>query len=182
MQVIKIGGSLLSSPKLAGCLKAIGQQQQKTIIVAGGGGFADQVRTIQQYWQFNDKIAHEMALLAMQQTALVFHSLQPNMPIVSSATEINTALSTYNTVIWSANINWLNQSGVKASWDISSDSIAAWLAGQLSAQQLILIKSAQIPELFSLQNLVDSGILDKGFIKMTKNAGYKIDIKNRFNL
>ena len=178
MQIIKIGGSLLTSPQLTACLKEISQQQNKTIIVPGGGGFADQVRKAQQYWQFNDKIAHEMALLAMQQTALVFHGLQSKLPIVSSGSEINKALQQNNVVIWSVNMNWLNQSNLKASWDISSDSIAAWLAKQLGAQRLVLIKSAIIPQAFTLKSLADAGIIDNGFIETTQNACYQIEFKS----
>jgi 5-(aminomethyl)-3-furanmethanol phosphate kinase len=31
------------------------------------------------------------------------------------------------------------------SWDVSSDTIAAWIAGQLKAQSLVLLKSASLP-------------------------------------
>ena len=31
------------------------------------------------------------------------------------------------------------------SWDVTSDTIAAWIAGQLKAQSLVLLKSASLP-------------------------------------
>ncbi len=31
------------------------------------------------------------------------------------------------------------------SWDVSSDTIAAWIAGQLKAESLVLLKSASLP-------------------------------------
>ena len=31
------------------------------------------------------------------------------------------------------------------SWDVTSDTIAAWIAGQLKARSLVLLKSASLP-------------------------------------
>ena len=33
----------------------------------------------------------------------------------------------------------------RQSWDVTSDTIAAWIAGQLKAQSLVLLKSASLP-------------------------------------
>ena len=53
---------------LSYCLNIIEQNaKDKVVIVPGGGLFADQVRVTQKLWQFNDQVAHQMALLAMQQ-------------------------------------------------------------------------------------------------------------------
>ena len=88
MIVIKLGGSLEQAKTLADGLTRIAQhysqqhsQQQAVVIVPGGGVFADTVRAAQHQWQFNDRIAHEMAILAMQQMALLFQSLQPEFVI-----------------------------------------------------------------------------------------------------
>ena len=156
--VIKLGGSLLHGAELVPCLEAIEKLPSQKIIVPGGGVFADQVRAAQVCWQFDDKAAHQMALLAMQQMALLLQSLKPQFSLVD---KLDLALP--NISIWSPSIVDLDQAGIAASWDITSDSLAAWLAGRLNAEQLILIKSAEIDPKFSLEQLQQHGIIDAAF-------------------
>ncbi len=153
------------------------------MIVPGGGDFADQVRLAQQQWQFNDVIAHEMAILAMQQMALVFKGLQPDFIVANTVAEIKQQLSSCQSVpvLWSPNINELNQAGVAASWEITSDSLAAWLAMQLGAAELILLKAAAVSS-NNLAQLSQQGIIDSGFGRFVEHASFTIHIlsKNRF--
>ena len=78
MIVVKLGGSLSQSDALIKCLNSIEQRYagSAVVIVPGGGAFADQVRMAQQHWQFNDETAHRMAILAMQQMALLMNGLK----------------------------------------------------------------------------------------------------------
>ncbi len=146
MIVIKLGGSLSRTDALVNCLNAVEKNYQgrALVIVPGGGAFADQVRLAQQHWQFDDTTAHHMALLAMQQMALMFKGLKPDFVIAHTVAAIQDQLGRQKTVIWSPDITELDNAGIEASWDITSDSLAAWLAKTLSATELILIKSAAI--------------------------------------
>lgn len=180
MQVIKLGGSLSKSQALRDCLTQISKGQARVVIVPGGGDFADQVRLAQQQWQFSDKIAHEMAILAMQQMALLFKGLQPDFILANSIIEIkqqNQAIP----IIWSPNINELNQAGIAASWEITSDSLAAWLATQLNATELILVKAASVST-NNLAQLNEQGIIDGAFAHFAAHARFNIHIlsKDRF--
>lgn len=88
--MIKIGGSLTHSEKLRTCLQHIARlfANQAVVIVPGGGVFADQVRSLQQVWHFDDTTAHTMALLAMQQMALFYQSVHPEFKIISHSQDI----------------------------------------------------------------------------------------------
>ena len=156
--VIKLGGSLLQGTELMPCLDAVEQLAGQKIIVPGGGLFADQVRVAQACWQFDDRAAHQMAVLAMQQMAVLLQSLKPRFPLIDKLDVVLPDIS-----IWSPSIGDLDQAGIAASWDITSDSLAAWLAGRLNAEQLILIKSAEIDSKFSLEQLQQHGIIDAAF-------------------
>ncbi|MFM8341486.1 MAG: uridylate kinase [Methylomonas sp.] len=156
--VIKLGGSLLQGGELVPCLDAVEQLTGQKIIVPGGGLFADQVRAAQACWQFDDRAAHQMAILAMQQMALLLQSLKPRFALME---KLDTALPEIG--IWLPVINDLDQAEIAASWDITSDSLAAWLAGRLNAEQLILIKSAEIDPKLSLEQLQQQGIIDAAF-------------------
>lgn len=182
MIVIKIGGSLAEANTLLHCLNRIEQnyQNQQVVIVPGGGAFAEQVRIAQQHWQFDDYHAHAMALLAMQQMAWLIHGLKPEFVIADSVHAIKQ--QTEQNIIWSPNLVELNQAGVPASWDITSDSLAAWLAHSLSADELIIIKSAVIDPELSLAELTEHGIIDKGFCANVANSPSIIRVMNQQNI
>lgn len=181
MKVIKLGGSLMTDrTSLIACLNSI-EQMDKIVVVPGGGLFADQVRSAQQQWQFDDDIAHQMAILAMQQMALLYQGIKASFVLASSVLEIQQTLLTHSVVIWSPDIHELNASTVPATWDITSDSLAAWLARQLMARELILVKSAEIPVKLIDQQAQD--LVDPAFDQFTKDSSFKITLinKNSFN-
>ena len=183
MIVIKLGGSLSQSDTLVRCLYSIEQNylDRAVVIVPGGGAFADQVRSAQQRWQFDDQTAHRMAILAMQQMALLINGLKSDFYIARSVTGIREQLYNQKIVIWSPDIVELDNASIQASWNITSDSLAAWLAKALSARELILVKSAMIDPSLSLQQLAKQGIIDKGFCEFVKQATFKIQVINQQN-
>jgi aspartokinase-like uncharacterized kinase len=91
---------------------------------------------------------------------------------------IQDQLNRQKTVIWSPDITELDNAGIPASWDITSDSLAAWLATTLSAAELILVKSAAIDTSLSLQQLAEQYIVDKAFCEFAARAAFKIQIVN----
>ena len=180
MIVIKLGGSLSRSDSLINCLNAVEKNYQgrDVVIVPGGGAFADQVRLAQQHWQFDDSTAHHMAILAMQQMALMFKGLKPDFTIVHTVEAVQESLNRQKTVIWSPDIIELDNAGIRASWDITSDSLAAWLAKTVSATELILIKSAAIDANLSLHQLAERHVVDKAFCGFVAEATFKTYIMN----
>lgn len=178
MIVIKLGGSLSRTDALVDCLNAAEKNYQgrAVVIVPGGGAFADQVRLAQRRWQFGDTTAHHMALLAMQQMALMFKGLKPDLAIASTVAAIQEHTTEKKTVIWSPDIIELDNAGISASWDITSDSLAAWLATKVLATELILVKSTAIDASLSLLQLTEQNIIDKGFCDFVARAAFEIRI------
>lgn len=158
--VIKLGGSLLAADALPACLRAVLALGEAPVVVTGGGGFADQVRQAQQRLGFADAAAHRMALLAMQQTALLCQALQPEFALAGSVAELR---GLRLPAIWLPAVSELDAAGVPASWDVTSDSLAAWLAGQLDAAELIVVKSAAVPAVDAGPALWQDGIVDAAF-------------------
>ena len=183
MIIVKLGGSLSQSDTLVKCLNRVEQNypDRAVVIVPGGGAFADQVRLAQHRWQFDDKTAHRMAILAMQQMALLFNGIKSNFTIANSLLDIQKQLHKQKIVIWSPNIVELDKAAIQASWDITSDSLAAWLAKALSARELILVKSANIDASLSLPQLAKQDIVDKGFCDFVSQAAFKIQVINQQN-
>ncbi len=176
MIVIKLGGSLAASGALLQCLDKIENRNRnaRTVIVPGGGSFAEQVRLAQERWQFDDKTAHQMAILAMQQMALLFKGLKNDFVIVHTVADIQKY--GHPITIWSPDVDELDNAGISSSWNITSDSLSAWLAQQLRANELILVKSATIDASLSLPELAELNIVDSAFCAFTEHVPYKITL------
>ncbi len=178
MIVIKLGGSLTASTGLTSCFNRVNQyySNNQVIIVPGGGAFADQVRSAQQQWLFDDLTAHHMAILAMQQMALLFKALQPQWQLFSAVKDIKKSIQPVS--IWSPLLSELDAAGIQPSWDITSDSLSAWMAKQVNATELILVKSATVAADATIQDLQDQGIIDAKFHAFTEFPDFKINIQN----
>lgn len=152
MWVVKLGGSLADSPQLCGWLDALAGSRGRVVLVPGGGPFADAVRAAQRWSGFDDRTAHAMAVLAMHQYALMLAGLRSALVATKGVPEVRAALSAGKTPIWLPDLAELDAGGVPSTWDVTSDSLALWLARILGATRLLLIKSAQV----DTQDLVDS--------------------------
>jgi aspartokinase-like uncharacterized kinase len=160
--VVKLGGSLAKNAQLKKCLIAVEHCfQTKVVIVPGGGEFADTVRKAQQQWGFDDHTAHQMAILAMQQMALLIKSLQPEWSIVKKIEQLTDR--TEKVLIWWPQLHELDHAGIPASWQVTSDSLAAWLASSINADELLLLKSTPIQPDDNLAALQRKGIVDALF-------------------
>lgn len=180
MIVIKLGGSLMNdAASLIQCLNVVEEIKENVVIVPGGGVFADQVRASQQQWKFDDVIAHEMAILAMKQTALLFKSIKPHFVVADTIFLIHQAVMKHSVVIWSPDATVFDVSTIEASWNVTSDSLAAWLAEQLNADELVLVKSAEIPQHLTFQQMQDKGLVDRAFVDFTQNTTYNITLLNK---
>ena len=64
-----------------------------------------------------------------------------------------------------------------ASWDVTSDSLAAWLAGQIGARQIALVKhGAAFGNPPSVADLAARGIVDQAFPRFLASSGAQASI------
>ena len=100
MWIVKIGGSLLGSPELPRWLEVLVKfSKGHVIIVPGGGLFADAVREGQKLTNASDAVAHQLALLAMDQFALLLASM--NDGLVTASSELEIAERVGSIALWS---------------------------------------------------------------------------------
>lgn len=170
MWVIKLGGSLLSSESLKEWLSIIVEfGAGKLLIVPGGGIFADKVRDAQKKWKFDDKAAHQMALLAMEQYAHLLQSYAPDLRLADSTEGIDKAISLNQVPVWLP-FKMINTcQDVSSNWNITSDSLALWLADHLNAEHTMLVKSLSSKNLNARQ-LSESAMVDKDFPEFVKTS------------
>ena len=159
--VIKLGGSLWSAPELRRWLAvAATAPGPPRLLVPGGGPFADAVRHAQDRMRFDNRAAHEMAILAMQQFATALSGLEPRLRACSTLDDLETASSG----LWFPWPLAATAPTLTASWEVTSDSIAAWLAAQLPGSGLALVKSAALDARTATPaELVRSGLCDEAF-------------------
>jgi aspartokinase-like uncharacterized kinase len=145
LNVIKIGGGLAAVPgaldrvcravAVAGC-------DHRILVVPGGGRFADTVREFDRTIGVSPDAAHWMAILAMDQYAHVLADRIRGATLIEEAGALLQALSPSGVAVLAPS-RWMRSADVLPhSWEVTSDSIAAFVAGALDAARLILIKPA----------------------------------------
>jgi dihydroneopterin aldolase len=142
--VAKLGGSLSASPALRQWLAALLRYAGPLTIVPGGGPFADAVRRAQETLRFSDEAAHEMAIMAMEQYGRALCDLEPQLVPVSTPQEAEAAHRRGAAAIWRPVAMTRAAPQIPQSWDMTSDSLAAWYAREAGASALLLIKSVDL--------------------------------------
>ena len=172
LTVVKLGGSHAFAETLQAWLVAIEAGAGKTVLVAGGGPFADAVRLAQPRMGFDDSAADEMALLAMEQYAIAIAAVGRLFAVADSLSGIRSALRTDRVPIWAPRRMVRKARDVPASWDVTSDSLATWLAGLLEARSLLLVKRADAGDKpISAQSLAARGVVDAAFPRFLAASG-----------
>lgn len=141
--VVKVGGAAFRGPHalapLAEALATAGRDLP-ILVVPGGGGFADRVREIDREFGLTDSAAHWMAVAAMDQSAFLLADQIRGATIVTGLGSISTAIEGGRIPVLAPS-TWLAACDpLPHSWDVTSDSIAAWMAGQVGARRLVLVK------------------------------------------
>jgi dihydroneopterin aldolase len=170
--IVKIGGSHAVSADLPAWVKAIASDGRALVVVPGGGPFADAVRDAQTNMGFDDHTAHHMALLAMEQYGVVLASLNKKLVLANSVALIRRLLRTGYVPVWSPTRMVLGARDIPASWDVTSDSLSAWLAGKLRSRRLVLVKhlAASEPSV-SAAELSSEGVVDPSFPRFLRASG-----------
>jgi aspartokinase-like uncharacterized kinase len=115
-------------------------RDERLVIVPGGGPFADAVRAQDAASSLSDDAAHWMAVLAMDQYAHLIVSRMRRAVLVSDAADISAARDLGHVPVL-APYAWLRRDDpLPHSWQVTSDSIAAWIARALGARRLLLVK------------------------------------------
>jgi len=170
--VIKLGGSFAGSRYLAGWVEVLANSGGRSVVVPGGGPFANAVRHAQPKLGFSDAVAHHLALLAMEQFGQALASLSSNFVIVYSAAAIRRALLAGDVPIWSPTRMVLRRPEIVPSWDVTSDSLAAWLAGHIGAEQIVLVKhGGPFGNPVRAVDLAKRGVVDRAFPRFLAASG-----------
>jgi len=170
--VVKLGGSFALSADLGDWIAAIAGCAGRAVIVPGGGPFADAVRAAQAQIGFDDVAAHRMALLAMEQYGCAIKSLHEALSLADSLDSIRRSLADDQVPVWLPTQVALGAADIPQSWDVTSDSLAAWLAGKIGAERLLLVKQVELAHgTARVADLAERDIVDKAFANFLAASG-----------
>lgn len=145
---LKIGGSLahlrqseeyLALPDLCQEIGRLGADYP-LLVVPGGGEFADQVRLAYRRFHLGETAAHHMALLAMDQYGYLLGELIPNSVLVTELLEASRFAEAGRIPILLPAELLRQADPLPHSWEVTSDTIAAWVAHKSGSSRLVLLK------------------------------------------
>lgn len=168
--VLKVGGSLAETGRLAGVLSIIAGARRPVIVVPGGGQFADKVRDLQNVMQLDDRSAHKLAMLGMHQMAEIYFAKEPRFAPADSAESISRVLASGSVPVWLPFQMCQNDETIPADWTITSDGLAARLAERLGGLPVVLLKSIDVDAAVPLEQLADDDVVDAAFPGIVRRA------------
>ena len=187
IRVIKVGGSLLQRAGLLLDLKSWKSTLAEPMInvwIIGGGTAVDAIRDQDRIHGLSNSTAHWASIKAMDTNATAFAKRLPGWQITDDPEKILRSAQKLPTppldlqhspaTNKSATQNWVLQTyrwlksadselkpnqRLPHSWSVTSDSIAAWVAIQVHASRVILLKSCPVPSA-TIPELSRLGIVD----------------------
>ena len=187
IRVIKVGGSLLRRSRLPFDLQNWQSNLVKPMInvwIIGGGAAVDAIRDQDRIHGLSNSTAHWASIKAMDTNAIEFAKRLPGwrltddpQDIFQSAQKLSFGASAHQhlpATDKSLVQNWILQTyrWIKAAdsqqeparrlphhWNVTSDSIAVWVAIRIRVSQVVLLKSCQVPDA-TIPELSRLGIVD----------------------
>jgi len=139
LTVVKVGGGLgrgAGDDALRALCTTLGTlgERHPLLVVPGGAWFADAVRDANRRFGLRATTSHHMAVLGMEQFGWLLSEL---IPRAECSANLARPAAGRTTVLLPAA---LPLDDLPASWQVTSDSIAAWAADQVGADRLVLVK------------------------------------------
>ena len=105
-----------------------------------------------------------MALLGMEQFGFMMSGIRNDLVPVECEKDIFRVLKKAGVPIWLPTFMVTHEEDIEHSWEVTSDSLAAWLARKIGANRLLLVKSVKLGERkISAEELSQQGIVDAAF-------------------
>lgn len=180
--VVKIGGSLLDLPDLPDRLGRLHDiLAGAALYLVGGSETADLVRRWDRQHHLDPTEAHWLAIRAMSLNTHFLASLfRPAFPLCDTQCQQRLMQEIPRVSPSSALVEpllWLEEEHrqgrpIPCRWTFTSDSIAAHLARRMDADRLILLKSADWPQHFSIASAAGAGWVDEDFVQASDGLAH----------
>ncbi len=151
--VVKLGGSLLDLADLPERLRVVFTRLagDQPLLVCGGGAAVDIVRHWHECFGLDEERSHWLALEAIRLNQRLLLDLLPELELVAdrSAAELvwqrgRVPLLDLMSFVSAEESVISAEERLPHNWDVTSDSLAAWVARRWPARRLMLLKSAEL--------------------------------------
>jgi len=179
LRVAKVGGSLLDLPQLPTVLRTWFDGQPGTNVLVGGGGpLADFIRRADERFEIGETNSHQLCLRLMGVSAQLLAAVLPESMFVQRLGDLRHAIEGRLNDLLVLDVDEMMRAqddislrGLPKSWEVTSDSIAAYLARVLAADELVLFKSTTLPANIKREQASDAGLVDGYFARASADIG-----------
>ncbi len=134
-QVVKIGGSLFPDYAIEMAKKL---ENTNSLIILGGGEFANLIRKYDSHQNFSAEVTHYTAIDCMDILAKLVNDKVDSAKLAYSIEEAQKISDENLTPIFVVSDFLKKEDPFECSWDVTSDSIAAYVSHSLNANLLIV--------------------------------------------
>ncbi len=178
IRVVKLGGSLLLRSDWPQRLRnwLVRQSAASTLIVVGGGELIESIRELDRAHAFSQHFTHWICIDMLTHTAQIAAQLLPEFPQLAAPEELQAwiardsrSIGTSVAVVKVAAFysRQCYDQRLPEDWTTTTDSLAALLADQIEAAELVLLKSTGFSsESSNAAELSHLGIIDAAFPKI----------------
>jgi aspartokinase-like uncharacterized kinase len=142
--VIKVGGNILLNhiDSIKPLFHIMFEQGKhlRLVVIPGGGTLANEVRRMHKEYNLSDSTSHFMALLALDQNAFMINQFLEGSRVVFDPSDARRTTKGHRVAILAPFRLMLNRDPLPHSWNVTSDSIAGYVAKSIGAEKLILLK------------------------------------------
>jgi aspartokinase-like uncharacterized kinase len=163
--VVKVGGSLYDHPRLGAKLRVYLSTfaPAEVLLVPGGGDVVEAVRKLDTLHGLGQEFSHELALMGMELTGrFLLHLLGK---VTDSTVRVFAP-------------HELNPNDLPHTWETTSDSIAARVALVRRAEQLVLLKSVDVPPGTPWEAAAARGWVDRQFPRVVAGLSFPVQVVN----
>jgi len=143
--VFKIGGKILeNTSNIKSTFSQLTQLYEekilhKIIILPGGGSFANFVRKLDEDLQIGDDLAHWIAIYSMNYNGIILNRKYPDLEAIEELKTFQDAKQMFCIFL---PYSFLREDDtLPHNWDVTSDSIALYIANKLKLSRCFLIKN-----------------------------------------
>ena len=179
VRVVKLGGSLLHQAETRFAIQRWLQDQDinnwSHVWVVGGGHWVELIRDFDRMHSLTAEQSHAASVAAMEVTARMVSGWFPEWNVFDSVQDAVSMIDRSSDHVCDgsnlaeSHLIWYPLASLSsgdldlpASWDVTSDSMAGWLAGQVDADELVLLKSCD-GESGRPLDWIQSGLVDRWF-------------------
>jgi aspartokinase-like uncharacterized kinase len=173
--VFKLGGSLLTLPDLGDRIRSIVacRSDQLCLVVVGGGAAADVVREWTQIHQLDDESSHWLAIRSLDLNRHLLETLLCWRSVSSLEDAFGQGKHDQSPLLLDVHSFAKHEEPREAerlphNWNITSDSLAAWAAIRLAADELVMLKSISVPQRLTAQEASDRDMVDPHFPQLAR--------------